>query len=311
MTDIILYEPGKFAISKSDDAAGRLAHAIADHGIKFSDLPKLEIPGKGPSFWAIETAAGQVAMKQLDCVIPLVISSQKGWWAEDPQAGEPSRPPNCSSSDAITGRGNHTLDQNPAGAKDSHDCVVCPWNQWGSDRKGGKGKDCKDFAFMFLFGTESRLPMVIKVPPTSLAPMREYFIKKLVGLGLEPWEVVTRLELHPEVRGQFNWHTIVFSLVAPLSGAEAERFKSIRAILESQMRRTPPQITAGDYVKRDAQPAATSGTSAPASAGPSVASPGAAGAVPSDAFARGFANAAGGRAPEQAEADFPEPGSRG
>lgn len=65
----------------------------------------------------------------------------------------------------------------------SKKCHICPHNQWGSrigdgDRDGGeekKGKACQDNARIAVSAPDKIEPMLLRVPPKSLKPLRELF----------------------------------------------------------------------------------------------------------------------------------------
>lgn len=251
--ELKVYQAGQFAIVKDERASERLALAIADHGIKMRDLPVLQIPGGKSKFWELDTPTGRQAVEKLDVVIAHVVGNQKGWWAEDLEGGDSNRPPSCSSTDGLVGRGNNRLDQDPKGISDKHDCLTCAWNQFGSERKYKRGKDCKDFANLFLFSPTSRLPMVLKIPATSLDAMRAHFIQKLYNLDLEPWTCVSRLGLAPAPKStpSLTWNVVTFDLVAPLDEVEKARFLALRETIKKYLHREPLRIVAGDFATKD------------------------------------------------------------
>lgn len=267
-SEVATYPAGQFAVSKDDNGVARFIQAVKEHGVKFQDLPRLTVPGSGGKVWEISTAKGLEGRPEIDVVIALVLGNRKQWYAEeiDPAATtEKSTPPNCASNNGIVGVGNNSLGQEPQHSRMDHDCLTCRWNQWESDRKKRKGKDCKDYALVFAFLPHSFLPVVLKVTVSSLVNMREYMIKSLVSVGLDPWSVVTRLSLDPQQEGQLKWSLIKFALVKPLEGAEEKRFKQIREAIEKHLQAPPLTLNAGD--KKPDAPAGAAAAGAPASVG--------------------------------------------
>lgn len=104
-------------------------------------------------------------------------------------------PPTCWSSDGI---------KPDAGVKEpQHNaCATCPHNQWGSriSEDGKKGRACSDVRRMAVVfadelrrkGTDSHL-FLMRVPPASLNPLKDYAEKVLGPAGVEYFAVATRV----------------------------------------------------------------------------------------------------------------------
>lgn len=114
----------------------------------------------------------------------------KGKWAE----GE-SSPPTCWSSDGIKPDANVQEKQNPS-------CASCPRNAWGSriTEQGKKGRECSDVRRMaVVFADELRRKgaashlFLMRVPPASLNPLKDYAEKVLGPAGVEYFALVTRV----------------------------------------------------------------------------------------------------------------------
>ena len=91
--------------------------------------------------------------------------------------------PDCYSLDGVAPSPNAT---NPQAKK----CALCPHNQWGS-RVGdseGKGKACQDNARLAVSAADEVKPMLLRVPPASLKPLREAL--KLVASRKLPYNAV-------------------------------------------------------------------------------------------------------------------------
>lgn len=80
--------------------------------------------------------------------------------------------PDCYSFDGVAPSTNSTAPQ-------AKKCAICPHNQWGSrtgdgDREGeSKGKACQDNARIAVSAPDNIDPMLLRVPPKSLKPLRE------------------------------------------------------------------------------------------------------------------------------------------
>lgn len=95
--------------------------------------------------------------------------------------------PDCSSMDGIAP---------DAGVPDpqAKKCALCPHNQWGSrvsEDNTGKGKACADHARIAIADPRQLdKPMLLRVPPASLKPLREDALKKVKARQLQYNEVV-------------------------------------------------------------------------------------------------------------------------
>lgn len=99
-------------------------------------------------------------------------------------------PPICSSMDAKIGfDGDGVI----------HQCDECPYNKFGSSEKGTGGKACKNMIRLYLMTSESPIPILVTLPPTSIKAWQNYRIGVLAGARLKPIQVVTELTLTSEV----------------------------------------------------------------------------------------------------------------
>ena len=85
-------------------------------------------------------------------------------------------------------------------------CATCPKNQWGSriTENGKKSRACSDvrrMAVAFAHDMRKQLedpnhkvqPLLLRVPPASLNPLKDYAAKTLGAKGVQPYMVVTRV----------------------------------------------------------------------------------------------------------------------
>ncbi len=166
------------ALSQVDDLRDIVAANLGEGGMSLFDLEGIRV-GRGGSvhFTCGDEITGEEAMAEFDAVIAFH-QDKKAWWIEEVGEGEDG-PPDCGSDDGITGLGKHTAE----GEVMRRNCDVCPYAQWGSDRDGGKGKDCADWRALFVLRQgreESLFPSVLRLPASSLGVLRKY----LVGLTI-------------------------------------------------------------------------------------------------------------------------------
>lgn len=93
--------------------------------------------------------------------------------------------PDCYSQDGVAPSANSL---NPQSKK----CAICPQNQWGSrtDDNGNakEGKSCQDNARIAVSAPDKLDPMLLRVPPASLKPLREML--KIVAARKVPYNAV-------------------------------------------------------------------------------------------------------------------------
>jgi hypothetical protein len=174
------------------------------------DLDRIKVPSGGGIAWAVPTLAGEDVAKTIEGVIVYWRSTRSYW--DTPFTGE-ATPPTCQSPDGITGTGN------PGGA-----CALCPMAAWGSGKNGGQA--CKSARLLFVMQKDNILPMVVCVPPTSIAPMKKYFMR-LASQDVPYHAAITSLALiAAQNKSGLKYSQIVPSLVAPLTETEAAIVRS-------------------------------------------------------------------------------------
>src|SRR5262245_14820000 len=126
------------------------------------DLDTVRIPSGGGTSWTVPGLDGEETVKVLRGVI-VHQTVARGYW-ETSFEDQSGAPPTCYSNDGKVGIGT------PGG-----DCASCKFNQWGTDRRGGKGKACRELRLLFILQVGSVLPFVAvsqKRPFLSVAVRR-------------------------------------------------------------------------------------------------------------------------------------------
>lgn len=214
-----------FSIVDAPDAHEVMLGAFDQLGLSNFQLNRIKIPAGGMTAWELDSLEGPSVHQHLDCIILTVKGKQKAWWATTMEEGGGGSPPSCRSEDARTGIGVNTLDgdENPG----RHSCVECPWNQFGSARNGGNGKDCSDFSLLFVFLEGSRLPTLLTVPATSLRALQNYIIK-LIDANKRAEGVVTRLGLKKaQSQNGITYSVLDLSWQRDLDGEGTDRMQKI------------------------------------------------------------------------------------
>ena len=129
-------------------------------------------------------------------------------------------PPVCSSVDGKMGVAPPDSEVEWAGSERS--CLSCPFNQWGSDETGTGGKACKNMVRLYILREGEAFPLMLTLPPTSIKNWANYLAKRVLGRGLRPHQVVTRIGLKKEQsRSGITYSQATFKLAGVL-GQEAQ-----------------------------------------------------------------------------------------
>lgn len=170
---------------------------------------RISIEHRSRKFMMAETAANEVYL------IVVYFHRARGYWTE-----EGGKAPLCSSMDGRTGTAREGSGLEWEGRANS--CAGCPFNEFGSDPKGGGGKACKEIRRLFVIDVDPKtmapqasLPAILSLPPTSLKPWDE-FVSGLLSRKppMHPIRKVVRLGLN-EVKGEtFSYATVTVAPVA-------------------------------------------------------------------------------------------------
>lgn len=169
------------------DAAELVRDALGGEKLSAGDLDRVKVPAGGAVSWEVPTLDGEISMKVLEGVV-VHRANRRAYWPysmEDRPDDDDGRPV-CQSFDGEVGLGD------PGG-----NCAECPFNEFGSDIKGGPGKACKETRQLFLLTKDDLLPIAVTIPPASLANVKAYFLR-LLRAQLSPSDVVTRLTIAKE-----------------------------------------------------------------------------------------------------------------
>jgi hypothetical protein len=137
-----------------------------------------------------------------------------------PEGDIMNQPPICSSVDGYIG--------NELATGETRNCTECPNNQWGSSSKDGRGKACKNMRRLFILAEDSDMPIVLTLPPTSIAGWDKY---KSAVLGVQrysPQEVVTEFSLDTNVNAQgIKYCVVKFKAVGVVGNKQRTAIKAL------------------------------------------------------------------------------------
>jgi hypothetical protein len=164
--------------------------------------------------WQVPTVDGIEEVKTIEGVV-VHFRTVRAYWHEAYQGG--NNPPDCYSNDCLQGIGD------PGG-----ECARCPFAQWGSDPRGGRGQACRQMMQVFILREGSILPTAITLPPTSLKAARQYFIRLAASVPPAPyWSIVTRFSL--EQAKNDNGITYSRAVLSPGPRLDPDTAEAIRA----------------------------------------------------------------------------------
>lgn len=197
------------------------------------ELPHIAVPGGGSAAptWAMPTDGKPKALESIDAILLVVTGKKRQWWRVKYGSGDKT-PPDCVSSDLVTGRGINSLaeDSQPG----EHQCAECQWSQFGSARgEGAKGKDCAEKHQVFFLPPGARMPHRLDIPATSHKALKNYLMA-LGNKGLLYNDVVTRLSL---VKGDnsFETSTIVFERIADVPPTDRPLVKELAELVQTSI----------------------------------------------------------------------------
>jgi hypothetical protein len=217
------------------EARSLLAEAVVDMGAGAFDMDKIKLPSSGAEFFEVEGPNGTEALKELDVVIAAVRGSQKAWYRTTMDEGGGGAAPSCSSNDGVTGFGVRDLDSPDDAPPEEHKCSTCPWNQFGSSRGSGAGKDCSDSYHLIFYRLDAGLPDFMVVPAGSLKAVRSYLMR-LLKYKSKPQSVVTRISLEATKNSTgTKFSRLVMTKLRDLSEPERSVFATLKEPCEAML----------------------------------------------------------------------------
>jgi hypothetical protein len=200
--------------------------------LDLSDLVRVGVPTGGDTEWKIPSALGAATRVPVIEAIPIHWADSRVYW---PGVELSSEPPSCWSTDGKTpdpmglygDLGDLSHENLPVvvlGANPKRLCAGCPMDQWGSSPKeGAKGKACKQQKLLFVLEAQSMLPMLIQVPPTSLAAVRKAMIELTVKTRAHYSGFKLAFSLVERVKNGNKYGEIVVKLAGALPGVRATK----------------------------------------------------------------------------------------
>jgi hypothetical protein len=227
--------PRALSVAPEEIAAMQEAFAMNIGGGSISefDLPRIKV-NPGTALWLIPALEGEETAQRIEGVVVFARDTRVYYQSKD--AG--NVPPDCSSSDGITGIPRPGV--NAGGA-----CAQCPLAKWDSAQTGG-GQACKQVKHLFMMRGDSMFPEIVSLPPTSLKAARQFFTR-LTTQGVPYAKALIGIELEKAQNPQGKTYgKAVFRFVRRLSEGEAARAMEFHQMCQSFASRLPvdPSVAA-------------------------------------------------------------------
>lgn len=219
------------------------------------DLDRVVIPTGGGKAWTVPTLEGEEVTPELQGIIVHWKDTRAYWRATFEEQGG-GTPPDCSSPNAERASGDPTPPgappgnpQTPTDSDGLFICDACPNAQFGSDpRESSNAQACKLVRQLFLLTPGDLLPVVVSLPPTSVAAATRYFLR-LSRRGLPYYSVVTKIALETaQSGGNIKYSKASFALAQLIDVDSAEKIKGIADALRPAFARsqvtTPQEVSA-------------------------------------------------------------------
>jgi hypothetical protein len=183
--------------------------------------------GKSTSFQVPDPQGGKD--KTPDMLEGIVLGWQEGRsYYESPEAKD-GTPPDCSSRDGVNGFGEYGKgsESNPDGL-----CTDCPMGQWlRVEGQPDTPPACKQLVNVLLLTEEEALPLLVRVPRTSITAFNKYR-KGLIRYNTGLARSTTKISLESAVNPQgTKYAEMVFSLGEKLPGTKDEVKATAAAVM--------------------------------------------------------------------------------
>jgi len=209
---------------------------VGDGGVSAADFERIKVPAGGGTAWTIQGLDGEETHKELAGIV-IAWRDTRAYWSLPMEESDGNSPPDCYSLNARTGTG-----------KPGGDCHKCPLAQFGSDPKNG-GQACKLIRQLFLIREDNLLPEIVSLPPSSVKPARQYFLR-LASKGVPCYSVITKIGLEKTKNSQgIAYARATLTAGGRLTPEQAQRAKDYAAMIEPFLKAAPAMPQARDVTE--------------------------------------------------------------
>ena len=199
---------------------------ISGGGISDFDLARVKISGGASPRWIAPTLEGEEMLERINGVI-VFARDTRVYYRIAFGKGSGKQPPDCTSSDGITGKG-----------KPGGECSRCPLAEYGSAEEGA-AQACKQVKQLFVLRGDLLLPEVVSLPPTSLKGARQFFLK-LTTQGIPYYQALVGLEVEKaQNAGGILYGKAALKFVRRLTPEEAGRAQQYHELCRTPAVRVP------------------------------------------------------------------------
>lgn len=228
-------------LTQKDEALSVIQENLVGFGkLKFD---KIRMPAGGGLTFEVADENGEIAPAQEIRGVIIDHFPFKAWWEKsfEEKTDDDDKRPDCYSADGITGTGCPTK-----GIPEGQKCANCPKGAWGSDRRGGRGKDCSDKIRIHVLREGEVFPVFIDLPATSHANLKDY-IKRLTNRLKHYYGVVTVIKLEKDKNaGGISYSKATFAKAADLTPAEKVAMKQYIDSMKDTIRQIDAETIAAE-----------------------------------------------------------------
>lgn len=237
-TELAVIEPSEYAAIKLGDGEMKgLIEANCAGGVDRFDMDRVTMPTGGGLQFAVPNIEGGEDMLDEIVGVCVLFKDERKMWHESYDEGNVGSPPDCSSSDMITGIGD------PGGY-----CPACPLSKFGSGK--GNSQKCSQSRLLFVMRSDNLLPLIVALSPTSLKMARRYFLR-LTTHGVPYYQAVTRLTLEKDKNAEGKVYSKVnLGMIKKIDGDEAGAFTELHNVFSETFSKPPvPQAVTQEAVE--------------------------------------------------------------
>jgi hypothetical protein len=206
--------------SSANETTEAIKVNLGEGGMEPTGLPKISIPAGGGQSFDVPTLEGTEPQKTVEGVI-VNFNDFRTYWEEGFDGS--GTPPDCYSIDSRSGVGT------PGG-----ECSSCPLSQWGSSADG-KGQACNLKRKLMIVPEDRNLPIVLDVPPSSLKPIKDYFLN-LASFGKKFYHIISRFSLEVDKsKGGIKFSKLKIEMARPLDETEKDMIDKYVSSIEASM----------------------------------------------------------------------------
>ena len=205
----------------------------------------VKIPSGGGIAYEVQMGGDPNEVQAKTEIVGAVVFTHRmnAYWEQEYGSGsdDSSQLPACSSMDGKTG----VL----AETGELRSCETCPFNQYGTDTKGGRGKACKNMRRIYIIADKDPTPYLMTVPPTSIKDVNTQ-LTHILAAGVPYTKMILACKLtKAKNANNVSYSKVTVERVGTLPDATAAKIAAFRREIKTQY--SSMAITLEDYVTVD------------------------------------------------------------